>query len=77
MESTYVADPFELAMKTELIKRGITQTELFDKIHENTGLYCDHGYMHKIFRNPKLAPKIRAAVAEILDINLEDFKEQE
>lgn len=69
--------PFEIRVKTALIERGMSQSDLFEIISAKFGLYCDHGYMHRIFINPKLAPKIRSAIAEILEIDLDESEEQE
>ena len=43
-------------------------TELARLVHEKTGLYCDHAYMSRILSGERKAPKIRAAIAEILDL---------
>lgn len=41
-------------------------TELARLVHEKTGLYCDHAYMSRVLSGERKAPKIRAAIAEIL-----------
>lgn len=43
-------------------------TELAKLVHEKTGLYCDHAYMSRILNGERKAPKIRAAIAEILQL---------
>ena len=60
--------PFGLSVKTELLRRGMRQVELEGCVTERTGLYMDSCYMHKILTGRRKAPKIVAAICEILDI---------
>ena len=61
--------PFGLCVKTELLKRGKTQTRLVEEVSEKTGLFVDDSYMHKILTGQRNAPKIVQAIREILDIS--------
>ena len=60
--------PFGLCVKTELLKRGKTQKWLEEEITNRTGLFADSGYMDKILKGKRKAPKIVQAICEILDI---------
>ena len=60
---------FGLCVKTELLRIGKTQKWLEEAVTEKTGLFVDNGYMHKILTGQRNAPKIVAAIREILNIN--------
>ena len=57
-----------LTVKTELLRRGKTQTWLEKEITKRTGLYMDDGYIYKILTGTRKAPKIITAINEILEI---------
>lgn len=59
---------FGLQVKTELLRRGMAQTELEKKVTAKTGLFVDSSYMHKILTGQRNAPKVVQAIREILDI---------
>ena len=59
---------FGLCVKTELLRQGKSQKWLEKTSSEKTGLYVDGGYMHKILTGQRNAPKIVAAICEILNI---------
>lgn len=59
---------FGLCVKTELLRIGKTQKWLEETVSEKTGLFVDDGYMYKIFTGQRNAPKIVAAICEILNI---------
>lgn len=59
---------FGLCVKTELLRMGKTQKWLEEAVAEKTGLFVDRGYMHKILTGQRNAPKIVAAICEILNI---------
>lgn len=59
---------FGLCVKTELLRRGKEQKWLEEAVSEKTGLYVDGGYMYKILTGKRNAPKIVAAIREILEI---------
>lgn len=59
---------FGLCVKTELLRRGKSQTWLEETVTEKTGLYVDSGYMYKILTGKRNAPKIVAAICEILEL---------
>lgn len=64
---------FGLTVKTELLRRGKEQKWLEEAITEATGLYVDGGYMYKILTGQRNAPKVVAAIREVLE--LEDATE--
>lgn len=67
MESTKFSD-FGLAVKIKLLQIGKGQKWLEEKVSEKTGLFVDNGYMYKILTGQRKAPKIVAAICEILSI---------
>lgn len=67
MHETKLSD-FGLAVKIELIKRGRSQAWLENEVTQRTGLYVDSGYMYKILTGQRAAPKITAAITEILGV---------
>lgn len=58
---------FGLYVKTELLRLGKEQKWLEETVSEMTGLYVDSGYMYKILTGQRNAPKIVAAIQEVLD----------
>ena len=63
---------FGLCVKTELLRRGKEQKWLEQAVSEKTGLFVDSGYMYKILTGQRNAPKIVAAICEILNIQKEE-----
>lgn len=59
---------FGLCVKTKLLQIGKDQKWLEDAVSEKTGLYVDNGYLYKILTGQRNAPKIVAAIREILSI---------
>jgi hypothetical protein len=59
---------FGLCVKTELLRTGKEQKWLEEAVTEKTGLYVDSGYMYKVLTGQRNAPKIVAAICEILNI---------
>ena len=59
---------FGLCVKTKLLHLGKGQKWLEEAITDKTGLFVDSGYMYKILTGQRNAPKIVAAIREILDI---------
>ena len=59
---------FGLCVKTELLRAGREQKWLEEAVSAKTGLYVDSGYMYKILTGQRNAPKIVAAIREILNI---------
>ena len=59
---------FGLSVKVKLLQIGKDQKWLEEAVSEKTGLYVDNGYLYKIFRGQRKAPKIVAAIREILGI---------
>jgi hypothetical protein len=62
---------FGLCVKTELLRRGKEQKWLEEAVSEKTGLYVDSGYMYKVLTGQRNAPKIVAAICEILNLEQE------
>ena len=62
---------FGLCVKTELLRQGKEQKWLEEVVSEMTGLYVDGGYMYKILTGKRNAPKIVAAIREILELREE------
>ena len=60
---------FGLCVKTELLRQGKEQKWLEEAVSEKTGLYVDGGYMWKILTGRRNAPKIVAAICEVLNIS--------
>ena len=59
---------FGLCVKTELLRIGKDQKWLEETVSEKTGLFVDSGYMYKILTGRRNAPKVVAAICEILKI---------
>lgn len=59
---------FGLRVKVQLLQRGKDQKWLEEAVAEKTGLFVDGGYMYKILTGKRKAPKIVAAICEILNI---------
>lgn len=66
---------FGLCVKTELLRQGKEQKWLEETISEMTGLYVDGGYMYKILTGQRNAPKIVAAIREVLNIQEDGEKD--
>ena len=62
---------FGLCVKTELLRRGKEQKWLEEAVSEKTGLYVDGSYMYKVLTGQRNAPKIVAAICEILNLKQE------
>jgi hypothetical protein len=61
---------FGLSVKTELLRRGKEQKWLEEAVSAQTGLFVDSSYMYKILTGQRNAPKIVAAICEILSIDI-------
>lgn len=59
---------FGLCVKTELLRQGKEQKWLEEAVSEKTGLFVDNGYMYKILTGQRNAPRIVAAICEVLNI---------
>lgn len=59
---------FGLRVKMQLLQMGKDQKWLEEAVAEKTGLFVDGGYMYKILTGQRNAPKIVAAICEILNI---------
>ena len=59
---------FGLSVKMKLLQMGKEQKWLEEAVSEKTGLYVDSGYLYKILTGQRNAPKIVAAICEILNM---------
>ena len=59
---------FGLSVKMKLLQIGKSQKWLEEAVSEKTGLYVDNGYLYKVLTGKRKAPKIVAAICEILSI---------
>jgi hypothetical protein len=59
---------FGLRVKMQLLQNGKEQKWLEETVSQKTGLFVDGGYMYKILTGQRNAPKIVAAICEILNI---------
>ena len=60
---------FGLCVKTKLLQLGKEQKWLEEAVSEKTGLFVDGGYMYKILTGRRNAPKVVAAIKEILEVD--------
>lgn len=58
--------------KKRLIDVGQNQTWLIERVREDTGLYFDDSYLHKILTGKIATPKIISSICRILDIEPPD-----
>lgn len=70
MNSSKFSD-FGLRVKVQLLQMGKEQKWLEEAVADKTGLYVDNGYFYKILTGQRNAPKIVAAICEILNIEKE------
>lgn len=59
---------FGLCVKTELLRRGMSQSELESIVSRETGLFVDSGYMYKILTGQRNPEKVIASIRKILDL---------
>lgn len=57
------------SIKKRLIDIGQSQEWLISQIKDKTGLFCDGGYLYKVFTGQRSAPSIVAAINEILELD--------
>ncbi len=60
------------SVKKRLIDIGQSQEWLIRQVKEKTGLFCDGGYLYKIFIGERNAPSIVSAINEILELGKEN-----
>lgn len=63
---------FGKTVKKRLVDLDKTQKWLMEQIADKTGLYVDGFYLYKILTGQRNAPKITAAIMEILDLPEDD-----
>lgn len=59
---------FGKEIKKRLVDRDKTQAWLIERVKENTGLFFDSSYLHKILVGELATPKVVQAICEVLDI---------
>ena len=59
---------YEKLVRHRLVDLEMSKTELAKKVSEKTGLYCDQSYLSRNISGRRAAPKIIAAINEILGI---------
>lgn len=67
MQKTKLTE-FGLCVKTELLRQGMSQSELEKRVSEDTGLFVDSSYMYKILTGQRNPEKIVESVKKILGI---------
>lgn len=65
---------FAKSVKMRLIALDKPSSQLCAEVSELTGLYFDTSYLSKILRGKRRAPKLVAAICEILDLPAGDEK---
>lgn len=63
-----VGRSFEKEIKKRLIDKDWSIENLANAVSDRTGLFCDSSYIFKIWRGERKAPKIVAAIKEILEM---------
>lgn len=61
---------FGIEVKLQLLKRGMKQNELIEKVSKDTGLYFDDSYLYKILRGERSPNKIVQSICKILEIEM-------
>lgn len=59
-------------IKIALLKKDWTVTDLAREVNHRTGLFCDQAYLSHIMAGRRAAPKIKAAINEILELDLSE-----
>ena len=59
---------FGLCVKTELLKKGMTQEELVTRVKEDTGMFLDNLYLYKILTGKRSPEKIISSIKKILEM---------
>lgn len=60
---------FGRTVKVRLMDIGQSQKWLAEKVSDETGLYFDTSYLHKVMVGKSKNPKICAAIKEVLQID--------
>lgn len=68
---------FGLSVRCKLLQMGKEQKWLQEEVTSRTGLFVDNGYMYKVLTGRRNAPRIVAAIREILDIPEETIEEDQ
>ena len=66
MENTTITD-FGKEIKKRLIDMGKNQKWLIERVSDETGLYFDRSYIHKIMTGQLNTPRVVQAIKEILE----------
>ncbi len=62
---------YEKAVKHKLIDIDKSPSWLVEQIKQREGCYIDSGYLSKILSGKRNAPKIKTAINEILNIDIQ------
>jgi hypothetical protein len=73
----YKYTDFGILVKCKLLQIGKDQKWLQEEITSRTGLFVDGSYMYKVLKGQRNAPRIVAAIREILDIPQETIEEDQ
>lgn len=68
MQKTKLTD-FGLCVKTELLRQGMSQTELEKRVSQDTGLFVDSGYMYKILTGQRRPERIIESIKKNLGLS--------
>lgn len=67
---------FGIEVKLQLLRRGMKQNELIEKVSKDTGLYFDDSYLYKILRGERSPNKIVQSICKILEIEMPENYER-
>lgn len=62
---------FSKIVRKALIDRDWTLADLSSAVTDKTGLFCDQPYISNVLSGRRNAPKVTAAIREILDLDAE------
>ena len=60
--------PLGVKIEIALIRKRMTNTELAQRVADDTGMFCDCKYIGKIKNGERTPPKIIESIRKILDI---------
>ena len=66
---------YEKLVRHRLVDLEMSRSELAERVRAKTGLYCDASYLSRNISGARHAPKILAAINEILGIEGEGHAE--
>lgn len=60
--------PLGVKIEIALIRKRMTNTELAQRVADDTGMFCDCKYIYKIKTGERTPPKIIESIRKILEI---------